>query len=86
MSFTRSHSQILAGALLECHEEASKEGHKFALEVFQSGRNRLEDVGATALAQVFQVLLFIIVFFLVLFPKYADSVGYLWAACASLLC
>ena len=55
VSFPRS--QILARALLECHEEASKEGHKFALEVFQSGRNRLENEGATALAQVFQVLL-----------------------------
>ena len=56
--------QILAGALLECHEEASKEGHRFALEVFQSGRNRLEDEGATALAQVFQVLQSVVIVFL----------------------
>ena len=42
--------------MLDCHSEAMKEGHRFALEVFQSGRNRLENEGAIALAEVFQVL------------------------------
>ena len=47
--------QMLSKALLECHEEALKAGQKLTLEVFVCGRNRLEDVGARALSQVFKV-------------------------------
>lgn len=47
--------QILARALLQCHEEAQGAGQKLALEVFVAGRNRLEDDGAMALSQVFEV-------------------------------
>ena len=42
--------------MLECHEEAQKAGSKLALEVFVAGRNRLENVGATALSEVFEIL------------------------------
>jgi Ran GTPase-activating protein 1 len=45
--------KILSEALLLCHQQASESGLKFALEVFQSGRNRLENEGAMALAEVF---------------------------------
>lgn len=48
-------SQMLSKALLECHEEAQKAGQKLALEVFVCGRNRLENEGATALSEVFEV-------------------------------
>ena len=47
--------QILARALLDCHEEAEKAGSRLALEVFVAGRNRLEDQGATAFSEVFEV-------------------------------
>ena len=47
--------QYLSKALLQCHEEAQKAGEKLALEVFVAGRNRLEDEGATALSEVFEV-------------------------------
>lgn len=46
---------MLSKAMLECFAEAQREGSRFALEVFQSGRNRLENEGAIALAEVFQV-------------------------------
>ena len=49
-------SQLLAQALLRCHEEAALAGQKLALEVFVSGRNRLENEGAAALSEVFEVL------------------------------
>ncbi|XP_019856319.1 PREDICTED: ran GTPase-activating protein 1-like [Amphimedon queenslandica] len=48
--------KILSKALLQCYQEASEVGAKFALEVFQSGRNRLENDGARALAEVFETL------------------------------
>ena len=47
--------QILSRALLESHEEASKAGQRLALEVFIAGRNRLENDGAAALSEVFEV-------------------------------
>ena len=47
--------QFLSKALLECHEEAQSVGEKLALEVFIAGRNRLENEGAKALSQVFEV-------------------------------
>ena len=47
--------QILARALLQCHQQSAESGGRFALEVFQSGRNRLENDGAKALAEVFEV-------------------------------
>ena len=47
--------QILARALLDCHEEAKKAGSRLALEVFVAGRNRLEDQGAAAFSEVFEV-------------------------------
>ena len=46
-------SQMLATALQQCHEDACLEGGKLQLEVFVVGRSRLENNGATALAEVF---------------------------------
>ena len=40
---------------MQCHEEAQSDGQKLSLEVFVAGRNRLENVGATALSEVFEV-------------------------------
>ena len=48
--------QLLSKALLQCHEEAGRAGGRLQLEVFVAGRNRLENEGATALAEVFEVL------------------------------
>lgn len=45
--------QLLADALQQCHDEACLAGGKLQLEVFVVGRSRLEDRGATALAEVF---------------------------------
>ncbi len=39
-----------------CHKESSALGAPLQLKVFIAGRNRLENDGATALAQAFQVL------------------------------
>ena len=47
--------KILSRALLECHQEAADSGNRFALQVFEAGRNRLENEGAMALAEVFEV-------------------------------
>lgn len=47
--------QILAASLTQCHKNASADGKRFSLKVFVAGRNRLENEGATALAQAFQV-------------------------------
>uniref|UniRef100_A0A8C7CVR8 Ran GTPase activating protein 1b n=1 Tax=Oncorhynchus kisutch TaxID=8019 RepID=A0A8C7CVR8_ONCKI len=47
--------KILAAALTECHEQSSALGAPLKLKVFQAGRNRLENEGATALALAFQV-------------------------------
>lgn len=47
--------KMLSRALLNCHRAATDAGHKFALEEFTSGRNRLENEGAKAMAEVFEV-------------------------------
>lgn len=49
-------AKILSRALLNCHQAAADAGHKFALEEFTSGRNRLENEGAKMMAEVFEVL------------------------------
>uniref|UniRef100_A0A8C7UVZ2 Ran GTPase activating protein 1b n=1 Tax=Oncorhynchus mykiss TaxID=8022 RepID=A0A8C7UVZ2_ONCMY len=48
--------KILAAALTECHEQSSVLGAPLKLKVFQAGRNRLENEGATALALAFQLM------------------------------
>lgn len=50
--------QILSKALLDCREEAERAGQRLALEVFVAGRNRLENDGAAALSEVFEVCTF----------------------------
>lgn len=42
--------------MLKCHETSMAAGTPFQLRVFVSGRNRLENEGATALAQAFKVV------------------------------
>ena len=44
---------MLSKALLEANEAANEAGMKFAPEVLVAGRNRLENEGASALAEVF---------------------------------
>lgn len=48
--------KLLASALLDCYNSSKKEGKALALKVFIAGRNRLENEGAKALAEVFKVL------------------------------
>ncbi|MCJ8749496.1 hypothetical protein PDJAM_G00176900 [Pangasius djambal] len=48
--------KILAAALTHCHRESSKLGTPLRLKIFIAGRNRLENDGATALAQAFQLI------------------------------
>ncbi|XP_065820690.1 ran GTPase-activating protein 1a isoform X1 [Labrus bergylta] len=48
--------KILAAALSQCHEKSSADGAPLSLKVFVAGRNRLENDGAKALAQAFQVM------------------------------
>uniref|UniRef100_H3CHN7 Ran GTPase-activating protein 1 n=1 Tax=Tetraodon nigroviridis TaxID=99883 RepID=H3CHN7_TETNG len=48
--------KILAASLIECYKKSSKEGDPLSLKVFVAGRNRLENDGATALAQAFQMM------------------------------
>ncbi|KAJ3607934.1 hypothetical protein NHX12_024985 [Muraenolepis orangiensis] len=48
--------KILAEALTECHRRSSALGAPLRLQVFVAGRNRLENEGATALAQAFQLM------------------------------
>ncbi|XP_073692628.1 ran GTPase-activating protein 1a [Garra rufa] len=48
--------KILAAALMVCHKESSALGAPLQLKVFIAGRNRLENDGATALAQAFQLI------------------------------
>uniref|UniRef100_A0A8R1Y160 Ran-GTPase activating protein 1 C-terminal domain-containing protein n=1 Tax=Onchocerca volvulus TaxID=6282 RepID=A0A8R1Y160_ONCVO len=48
--------KIIAKALIRCHANARKDGQNFQLKTFIAGRNRLEDPGAFALAEAFQVL------------------------------
>ena len=40
---------------------ALRAGQRLALEVFVAGRNRLEDNGATALSEVFEVCVYVCV-------------------------
>ncbi|VDP39115.1 unnamed protein product, partial [Heligmosomoides polygyrus] len=44
------------GAGGKCHRNASRDGLEFKLKTFVAGRNRLEDPGAKALAEAFEVL------------------------------
>lgn len=53
--------KLLASALTDCYNCSKSEGKPLALKVFIAGRNRLENDGATALAKVFKVGLFITV-------------------------
>ncbi|XP_078324728.1 ran GTPase-activating protein 1-like [Crassostrea virginica] len=48
--------KMLAECLTECHQNSVKAGKPLKLRVFVSGRNRLENPGATALAGVFKAL------------------------------
>ncbi|XP_058509385.1 ran GTPase-activating protein 1a isoform X1 [Solea solea] len=48
--------KILAASLSHCHKKSSAEGAPLSLKVFVAGRNRLENDGATALAQAFQLM------------------------------
>ncbi|XP_042360266.1 ran GTPase-activating protein 1a [Plectropomus leopardus] len=48
--------KILAASLIQCHKKSSTEGAALGLKVFVAGRNRLENDGATALAQAFQLM------------------------------
>lgn len=48
--------KVLAECLTECHQSSVKAGKPLKLKVFVSGRNRLENPGATALAAVFKAL------------------------------
>uniref|UniRef100_A0A1I8EH97 Leucine Rich Repeat family protein n=1 Tax=Wuchereria bancrofti TaxID=6293 RepID=A0A1I8EH97_WUCBA len=48
--------KIIGKALIRCHVNAQKDGQIFQLKTFVAGRNRLEDPGAFALAEAFQVL------------------------------
>ncbi|XP_028267465.1 ran GTPase-activating protein 1 isoform X2 [Parambassis ranga] len=48
--------KILAASLTQCHKKSSTEGTPLSLRVFVAGRNRLENDGATALAQAFQLM------------------------------
>uniref|UniRef100_A0AAV2KKH9 Ran GTPase-activating protein 1 n=1 Tax=Knipowitschia caucasica TaxID=637954 RepID=A0AAV2KKH9_KNICA len=48
--------KILAAALTDCHKGSSAEGCPLRLKVFVAGRNRLENDGAIALAQAFQLM------------------------------
>uniref|UniRef100_A0A8D3D175 Ran GTPase-activating protein 1 n=1 Tax=Scophthalmus maximus TaxID=52904 RepID=A0A8D3D175_SCOMX len=48
--------KILAASLIQCHKKSSADGAPLSLKVFVAGRNRLENDGATALAQAFQLM------------------------------
>ena len=48
--------KLLSEAFIKCHELSSLTGSPFALKVFISGRNRLEDEGAKALSKAFKIL------------------------------
>ncbi|GFN77759.1 ran GTPase-activating protein 1 [Plakobranchus ocellatus] len=51
-----SGGKMLAECLLECHDKSVKAQQPLALRVFISGRNRLENEGATALAKAFKAI------------------------------
>ena len=48
--------KLLSEAFIQCHASSSLAGSPFALKVFISGRNRLEDEGAKALSKAFKIL------------------------------
>ncbi|NXO45452.1 RAGP1 protein, partial [Locustella ochotensis] len=48
--------KILAAALKECHRKSIAQGKRLALRIFVAGRNRLENDGATALAEAFGII------------------------------
>ncbi|XP_030066394.1 ran GTPase-activating protein 1 isoform X2 [Microcaecilia unicolor] len=48
--------KILADSLTVCHKKSSAIGKPMTLKVFVAGRNRLENDGATALAEAFKVI------------------------------
>uniref|UniRef100_A0A671VXF5 Ran GTPase-activating protein 1 n=1 Tax=Sparus aurata TaxID=8175 RepID=A0A671VXF5_SPAAU len=48
--------KILAASLIQCHRKSSADGSPLSLKAFVAGRNRLENDGATALAQAFQMI------------------------------
>ncbi|KAJ8925020.1 hypothetical protein NQ315_001186 [Exocentrus adspersus] len=48
--------KLLASALTDCYNKSKEEGKPLALKVFIAGRNRLENDGATALAEVFKMI------------------------------
>jgi len=48
--------EILAKAFIDCHKSSKIAGTPFALKVFISGRNRLENEGAKALSEAFKIL------------------------------
>lgn len=48
--------KMLANALLECHKKGTAAGTPLKLKVFIAGRNRLENEGAKALAEVFRTV------------------------------
>ncbi|XP_012708421.2 ran GTPase-activating protein 1a isoform X1 [Fundulus heteroclitus] len=48
--------KILAASLIQCHKQSSETSAPLSLKVFVAGRNRLENDGATALAQAFQLI------------------------------
>jgi hypothetical protein len=48
--------QMLADCLMDCYNSSKAAGTPLALEVFISGRGRLENEGSTALSEVFKVI------------------------------
>ncbi|XP_049953322.1 ran GTPase-activating protein 1 isoform X2 [Schistocerca serialis cubense] len=48
--------KMLAKGLLDCHRNSKSAGRPLALKVFIAGRNRLENEGAKALAEVFKTV------------------------------
>lgn len=48
--------KLLSEAFINCHQSSSLAGTPFALKIFISGRNRLEDEGAKALSKAFKTL------------------------------
>ncbi|KAF5295463.1 hypothetical protein FQR65_LT10451 [Abscondita terminalis] len=51
-----SGGKLLSEALLECYNQSNLQGKPLSLKVFIAGRNRLENDGAKALAQVFKTI------------------------------
>lgn len=47
--------KLLAAALTDCYKCSKEKGKPLSLKVFIAGRNRLENEGARALAEVFKV-------------------------------